>query len=90
MAKTFRHVVTVQSRGRNRPYPFPIDMLRYDELHPRSEADSGKITRTFGKYAVPPTDTIEMIDLVREAPKNWTPTSARWESFVYEVVAHTR
>lgn len=87
MAKQFAHIVTVRSKGK-KPFSFPIDMLRYDGLHPRTEQDSGKIMRTIGCYGVPTTDKLEDIQLARNAEKSWTPQAARWDSFVYMVVSH--
>jgi len=87
MAKQFAHIVTVRSKGKT-PFPFPIDMLRYDGLHPHTEADSGKIMRTIGRYGVPSTEEVEDIQLARTTRKNWKPQDARWDSFLYTVVSH--
>ncbi len=87
MAKQFRHIVKVRARGKI-GITFPIDMLRYDGLHPRSEEDSGKIERSMGRFGVAPMSDIGEIELVKDAPKNWRPTNGRWESFVWRVVSH--
>jgi hypothetical protein len=85
MAKVYMHVVTVRARG-NVSMSFPIDMLRYDRLSPNGEGDSGKIAQTF--HLGRKTDEVGNIELQRVAPKNWAPTNARWQSFVWEVVDH--
>ena len=87
MAKNFRHIVKVKSKG-TIGCTFPIDMLRYDGLHPRSEEDSGKIERAIGRFGVPPARESAIIELVKDAPKNWSPTKDRWNSFVWRVVDH--
>jgi hypothetical protein len=87
MAKNFRHIVTVRPKGKL-GIPFPVDMLRYDGLHPRSEEDSGKIVQSMGRFGVPPMDEVGNIHLVKDTYKNWTPTIDRWKSFVWRVVSH--
>lgn len=72
-----KHRVKVRGHGR-----FPDDMLRYDRLAPATEEDARKIeekTNTAATYEV---------DLVREGPRQWTPTRGRWSSFLWGVAEH--
>ncbi len=62
-------------------------MLRYDRLTPDSELDSGKINESVSNFGRD--EAIGYFVLCREADRNWTPTEGRWESFMYEVMAHT-
>jgi len=86
MARQFFHIVTVAPRG-NFCCDFPIDMLRYDGLSPYQETDSSEIYRAIqGHYAH---DGNELkVRLVRIAEKKWKPTLGRWDSFLWQVVAH--
>lgn len=63
--------VTVTGNG-----PFPLDMLRYDGLHPERSEDTTLIlgTLTSGDGAVD-------IQLLRWAPRGWRPTEGRWRSY---------
>lgn len=78
--KLFEIIVTVRPRN-GRP-DFPIDMLRYDGLHPYRETDSYAIARSREERTPGPSMEIE---LVRYAPKSWMPTNGRWDSFGWAV-----
>jgi hypothetical protein len=76
-SKQYRHTFTVQGR-----FPFPIDMLRYDRCIPKSEGDSGNIAWSFSQGAVQ-----TAVKVVHIGEKNWKPTTGRWESFLWLVIA---
>lgn len=78
MPVRYAHTVTVIGI-----WSFPIDMLRYDSLTPDSEDDSNRIINTFN----PGAEGIS-VTLRREAPKDWTPTRRRWNSFLWKVTDH--
>lgn len=75
--KTFRFTV----RG---TYPFPTDMLRYDQAYPRSEQDSYKIRDSISRELEGPIDIELAVKIVDR--RFWEPTNARWESFGWTVV----
>ena len=79
--KVYIHKVVVTG-----DFQFPIDMLRYDGLHPQSESDSGMIHATFRPGG---THDKVHVNLSRWAEKDWHPTDARWRSFSWKVVEHT-
>jgi hypothetical protein len=65
---------TVQGRGQ-----FPTDMLRYDLCWPASGNDSHAIEITYGQgWTAPYSVTLKGLKL---------PTTGRWESFGWKVVA---
>lgn len=80
--KQFETVVTVRPT-KGRP-DFPVDMLRYDRLAPHREEDSYNIARE--RQDRTPGDGM-VVELVRYAPKGWTPTQGRWESFGWVVAS---
>lgn len=57
--------------------PFPFDMLRYDCCYPR-----------YNSYDLIG-DQERQVALVATHPKQWHPTSGRWESFGWYVTEHT-
>lgn len=61
--------------------PFPVDMLRYDGLHPHREEDSHRIIASIS-HEVRGRTTVE---LERWAERTWKPTVGRWESFSWRV-----
>lgn len=83
MAKLFVHTVKVKPYGMSTPSP--IDMLRYDGLHPKSERDSGKIMRSLDYRLEKDNSEIELLRMDR---KTWLPTAERWKSFSWQVVSH--
>jgi len=92
MAKEITHVLVVEPSSGSMFFPFPIDMLRYDRLTPKSEEDSAKIISTVDgrlERRTKPRENIT-ISLTRQAPKNWTPTTGRWASFNWKVTSHTK
>ena len=79
------HSVVVTGRG-----PFPMDMLRYDMLAPKSEHDAALIEDSFRRSAdAEKLNTSMVYYLERYADHNWTPTGGRWDSFGFHVIAHT-
>lgn len=60
--------------------PFPIDMLRYDQLYPHTEIGSIEIAASMqprhGDTKDFPIVLTRWVD-----DKNWQPNRARWESF---------
>lgn len=79
MAKLKRRIIKVEGN-----YPFPIDMLRYDAVWPRTETDSYNISRSF-HYA----EAKMTVEVIRNAESSWKPTYGRWESFGWKVISDT-
>jgi hypothetical protein len=68
-------IVTVVGRQ-----AFPIDMLRYDGLHPRNEVDANKITTTILNEGIGEPQVEMSIELSRESSDpSWQPKRERWE-----------
>lgn len=59
---------------------FPFDMLRYDQCWPAGSDDAYKVGMTRDD---PDYFKLRTIKLVRYAPVNVGPTSARWSSFMW-------
>ncbi len=76
----YAHHYTVSGTGR-----FPIDMLRYDGSHPRTQRGSYVIESTFNGDNNP-----TFVVLERFGDKNWKPEPDRWESFRWSVAKHVR
>lgn len=74
MPKVQDYVVVVEGLG-----SFPIDMLRYDRLVPRTEADSGLIE---ARGTAP--RRVELLAIARD--RFWGPTGPRWGSFLWRVI----
>jgi hypothetical protein len=74
--KSVTHI-TVEGRG-----AFPIDMLRYDQCHPRTERDSLVIKNSFDPHIGKRT-----VDLTSYA---LFPTEERWKSFGWEVIGKAK
>ena len=85
MAKQFTHTVKVVG-FMGKSFPFPVDMLRYDDLAPANETDSKAIERSITPQ--PTTGSPVVYTLKRQAPVAWKPTSARWESFMFNILSH--
>ncbi len=66
-------------------YPFPIDMLRFDSCYPQREIDAAFIV----ECAEHPDRRYE-IRLQTRSASNSVPTIARWASFGWRVLIHTR
>lgn len=75
--RTFKYVV----RG---AHPFPVDMLRRDRSFPQSENDAGWITISMSHMKPVP---INIILLTLSDRRHWTPETARWKSFGWDVVS---
>ena len=80
--KNYLHTICVQGDG-----VFPLDMLRYDCLHPKHTDDATRMAASL-RHLIP-SEGVNIFYLEREAPKNWSPTEARWESFGFRVVSHS-
>jgi hypothetical protein len=76
--KVFEQTVTVE--GSN---SFPIDMLRYDECSPASEADAHKIQRSID-HAEPMQVTLKRLRLYGY---NMDFTPGRWSSFGWRIAS---
>ena len=64
---------------------FPIDMLRYDGAHPRSESESGKIADLLS-YNAPIKDfKPDQLEIEIVGTHSGAPTARRWESFGWRV-----
>lgn len=62
------------------PYPFPVDMLRYDRCWPEREGiDTGAIARALDS-AIQRRDRVTLIGLDH-------PTEGRWRSFGWSVIS---
>lgn len=74
MAKTklFRFLVRVQGQS-----DFPIDMLRYDALHPQTEPGAHAIARSL-QEAYQPEPLVIPLTGIHEA--GWEPNRERWRS----------
>lgn len=85
-SKLIEVIVAVRPQTRI-PLNFPIDMLRYDGLHPYREEDSGKIYRAINE-AEPWEGTDEVRTVLLAGTKNpgWNPKKERWLSFGWSVV----
>lgn len=92
----FIHEVTVRAQvnGTRQALSFPMDMLRYDMLAPRSSQDVDVITSSVtGEeeecYCPKQPERWPTVKLVREAGSaGWVPTIGRWESFGWSVINH--
>jgi len=62
-------------------YSFPLDMLRYDGLHPRRSEDANRIDDAGARRSD------EVISLEGYHDKNWKPEVERWKSFGWDVVS---
>jgi hypothetical protein len=97
MAKEYIHDIVVSSiPGQLRP--FPIDMLRYDRLTPKREADSSDLAASFSpnirrylqeRHREGKDQTTITVCLTRFSFKDWTPTTSRWQSFGWNVIDHS-
>jgi hypothetical protein len=86
MAKQWAKKFTVQAKHKL-PRPFPIDMLSYDQCYPSVDSDSvSRIINSLSEFINESFESkpITLIHL-SHGNKNWSPTSARWESFGYKV-----
>lgn len=80
MAKSKRTWITVEGKGR-----FPVDMLRYDQCWPLSEAkDSSAIGASF----YDPGETLGLRRVVVVTDNQSAPTVARWQSMGWQVVGY--
>jgi hypothetical protein len=68
-------------------YPFPTDMLRYDQCWPKREAeDSVQLSEAMMLRRHTDPDRKRRVTLTTN--KFTAPTTGRWESFGWKVVAH--
>jgi hypothetical protein len=90
------HEVTVRAQLVGRvALTFPLDMLRYDMLAPRDSQSLDVIQASISGeeeecYCPKEPDRWPTVKLVRQADRHWTPTAARWSSFGWEVISHTK
>lgn len=82
MPKQYTHNVVVIGK-----VSFPYDMLRYDNLEPKSTDDGKAIARTHNWLDRKPNETFT-VHLTRKGPSYWEPTYLRWESFLWRVKSH--
>lgn len=71
-------------RGR---WPFPPDMLRYDDSRPVDLTNQSLVTALSGEF-MPAVAARKMFDVVLVAEterRNWVPAFERWSSFGWEV-----
>jgi hypothetical protein len=69
--RKYKQATLVRFSGR-----FPIDMLRYDTCHPATEADAGKIERSFDDHDEV---TVTVVRYAWAKDQKWTVD--RWRSF---------
>lgn len=74
----YRHSIAVTG-----DYPFPTDMLRFDDCYPQTNNDAAAIERSmrpgqFGQV------TLRVEKLTEKLDARWTPK--RWESFGWSIV----
>ncbi|RUW56832.1 hypothetical protein [Mesorhizobium sp. M8A.F.Ca.ET.021.01.1.1] len=72
---------TYQVRG---GWPFPADMLRYDDAVPATAADKDMIARLSQENAESAEDIRNGHVVTLKGPRR--PTERRWESFLWEVM----
>jgi hypothetical protein len=75
--KRYMHLYTVEGTG-----GFPIEMLRRDGATPADEQDAHRIRDSYVKRPIRQRITLRAIDI-----RPWTPISAQWQSFGWQVVA---
>ena len=85
MAKMYIHTYRVEPSD-GMIFPFPIDMLRYDNSYPDSELDSSRIIESLSLR--PSERERGGVDIRSIAHSTWTPRDARWRSFGWKVVSH--
>jgi hypothetical protein len=73
------HTYTVKGH-----WPFPTDMIRYDQATPLGEADLAAITRLSTEHA---TDKAAFDDVEITLVSRSLPNTKRWESFGWKVTA---
>lgn len=66
-------------------WPFPVDMLRYDQCYPATETASAELanlsSRATGMGNV-------AIELESRQERSWKPMYRRWESRCWHVISH--
>ena len=68
-------------------WPFPVDLLRFDESAPATSRDQNlinRLSRDRRPHDVSPSDVFE-ISLVKTGDRFWKPVDARWESRKWHV-----
>lgn len=77
------YAVTFEVTGR---YPFPVDMLRYDEVHPLRSEDAAAITESLAPTERRSLESSSRVRLARFSTHGlWRPTEGRWRSFGWSV-----
>jgi hypothetical protein len=74
------HLHTIVVEGRD---GFPLDMLRSEGCFPATSDAVGAMTLRADRWYV-----ARQVELTRIAPKDWTPTVARWRSMGWTLVSH--
>lgn len=82
MAKLYETRFTVLGKGL-----IPADMLRYDACFPATSEDAAKIDAAGSPYSDrEERREVREIELVHRCDnRHWKPTTARWQSFLWEV-----
>ena len=75
MTKEFQYTV-------NGHWPFPTDMLRYDQSRAASNEDAELINRLSGEFA-PDREAFKNVEITLVGPSK--PATERWESFGWSV-----
>lgn len=68
-------------------WPFPPDMLRYDDARPATDADLALVERLSGEVSPdgPDADAVQTVNLIMPEAGRRRPNAARWESFGWQV-----
>jgi hypothetical protein len=72
------YIFTVRGKGE-----FPFDMLRYDCCHPHTGEDSAQMSIPMGDDRKNPRE-VELLAYTDN--RYWTPTTGRWNSFMWPIV----
>ena len=79
MQKMYSHIFSVKG-----VFPFPTDMLRYDQCFPRTSDSAVDMVTTFDRR----NSEAITIELIHYGIRDWKPTVGRWRSFGWEVIDH--
>ena len=74
-------------------FPFPLDMLRYDQCYPANETETARMDGAISPFretnniaGAPHRITLaRAVNLSQRDAKRWQPTHGRWESFGWKV-----
>lgn len=67
-------------------WPFPLDMLRYDESHPTSSEDTILIVQLSGEHCPNDISLNDRHEISLATGSRYSPNKERWKSFSWEVL----